>query len=66
MRFNSRSLHSRDSRSAYKLSSSNRNPRRRLLRKTGSPVTVSMTSGPVMNMWLVSRTMKVKSVSAGL
>ena len=33
---------------------------------TSSPVTVLMTSGPVMNMWLVSRTMKMKSVMAGL
>ena len=33
---------------------------------TSSPVTVLMTSGPVMNMWLVSRTMKMKSVIAGL
>ncbi len=33
--------------------------------ETCSPVTVSMTSGPVMNMWLVSWTMNVKSVSAG-
>ncbi|CAB4833441.1 unannotated protein [freshwater metagenome] len=33
---------------------------------TSSPVTVFTTSGPVMNMWLVSRTMKMKSVIAGL
>ena len=33
---------------------------------TSSPVTVFTTSGPVMNMWLVSRTMKMKSVMAGL
>ena len=33
---------------------------------TSSPVTVLITSGPVMNMWLVSRTMKMKSVIAGL
>ena len=32
---------------------------------TDSPVTVLMTSGPVMNMYEVSRTMNVKSVSAG-
>ena len=32
---------------------------------TSSPVTVLTTSGPVMNMWLVSLTMKMKSVSAG-
>jgi len=32
---------------------------------TSSPVTVFTTSGPVMNMWLVSFTMKMKSVSAG-
>jgi len=32
---------------------------------TSSPVTVSTTSGPVMNMWLVSLTMKTKSVIAG-
>ena len=32
---------------------------------TSSPVTVSITSGPVMNMWLVSSTMKTKSVMAG-
>ena len=32
---------------------------------TSSPVTVLTTSGPVMNMWLVSRTMKMKSVIAG-
>ena len=33
---------------------------------TSSPVTVFTTSGPVMNMWLDSRTMKMKSVIAGL
>ncbi len=33
---------------------------------TSSPVTVLTTSGPVMNMWLDSRTMKMKSVIAGL
>ena len=33
---------------------------------TSSPVTVFTTSGPVMNMCEVSRTMKMKSVSAGL
>ena len=32
---------------------------------TSSPVTVLTTSGPVMNMWLDSRTMKMKSVIAG-
>ena len=32
---------------------------------TSSPVTVRTTSGPVMNMWLVPCTMKMKSVSAG-
>ena len=32
---------------------------------TSSPVTVLITSGPVMNMWEVSFTMKVKSVMAG-
>ena len=32
---------------------------------TSSPVTVFTTSGPVMNMWLLSRTMKMKSVIAG-
>ena len=32
---------------------------------TSSPVTVFTTSGPVMNMWLDSRTMKMKSVIAG-
>ena len=32
---------------------------------TSSPVTVLMTSGPVMNMWLVWSTMTVKSVIAG-
>ena len=32
---------------------------------TSSPVTVFTTSGPVMNMWLVSCTMKMKSVMAG-
>src|SRR6056297_3250638 len=35
-------------------------------RVTSSPVTVFTTSGPVMNMWLDSRTMKMKSVIAGL
>ncbi len=34
-------------------------------RVTSSPVTVFTTSGPVMNMWLDSRTMKMKSVIAG-
>src|SRR5674476_1289474 len=34
-------------------------------RVTSSPVTVLTTSGPVMNMWLVSCTMKMKSVIAG-
>ena len=33
---------------------------------TSSPVTVFTTSGPVMNMCDVSRTMKMKSVMAGL
>ena len=33
---------------------------------TSSPVTVFTTSGPVMNMCEVSRTMKMKSVMAGL
>ncbi len=32
---------------------------------TSSCVTVLITSGPVMNMWLVRSTMKMKSVSAG-
>ncbi len=32
---------------------------------TSSPVTVLITSGPVMNMWEVSFTMKMKSVIAG-
>ena len=32
---------------------------------TSSPVTVFTTSGPVMNMCDVSRTMKMKSVMAG-
>ncbi len=32
---------------------------------TSSPVTVLITSGPVMNMWLVLSTMTVKSVTAG-
>ncbi len=35
-------------------------------RVTSSPVTVFTTSGPVMNMWLVPWTMKMKSVIAGL
>ncbi len=35
-------------------------------RVTSSPVTVFTTSGPVMNMLLISRTMKMKSVMAGL
>jgi hypothetical protein len=35
-------------------------------RVTSSPVTVFTTSGPVMNMWLVPWTMKMKSVMAGL
>ena len=35
-------------------------------RVTSSPVTVFTTSGPVMNMWEVSSTMKMKSVMAGL
>ena len=34
-------------------------------RVTSSPVTVFTTSGPVMNMWLVWLTMKMKSVMAG-
>ena len=34
-------------------------------RVTSSPVTVFTTSGPVMNMWEVSRTMNTKSVMAG-
>ena len=33
---------------------------------TSSLVTDLMTRGPVMNMWLVPSTMKMKSVSAGL
>ncbi len=33
---------------------------------TSSPVTVFTTSGPVMNMCELSRTMKMKSVMAGL
>ena len=32
---------------------------------TSSLVTVFTTSGPVMNMWLFSFTIKIKSVSAG-
>ncbi len=32
---------------------------------TSSPVTVLITSGPVMNMWLVPSTISVKSVIAG-
>ena len=32
---------------------------------TSSPVTVLITSGPVMNMWEVWSTMTMKSVSAG-
>ena len=32
---------------------------------TSSPVTAFTTSGPVMNMWDVPRTMKMKSVMAG-
>ena len=32
---------------------------------TSSWVTALMTSGPVMNMWLVDSTMKMKSVMAG-
>ena len=35
-------------------------------RLTSSPVTVLTTSGPVMNIWDFSRTMKMKSVMAGL
>jgi hypothetical protein len=35
-------------------------------RVTSSPVTVLTTSGPVMNICEVSRTMKMKSVMAGL
>ena len=34
-------------------------------KSTSSPVTVRITSGPVMNMWEVSCTMKMKSVIAG-
>ena len=34
--------------------------------ETSSWVTVFTTSGPVMNMWLVCFTMKMKSVRAGL
>src|SRR5215208_5837961 len=34
-------------------------------KETSSPVTLFMTSGPVMNMWLVSSTMNTKSVMAG-
>ena len=34
-------------------------------KSTSSPVTVLITSGPVMNMWLVSLTMNTKSVIAG-
>jgi len=34
--------------------------------ETSSWVTVFTTSGPVMNMWLVFFTMKMKSVRAGL
>ena len=34
--------------------------------ETSSPVTVRTTSGPVMNMCDFSRTMKMKSVMAGL
>ena len=34
-------------------------------KSTSSPVTVLMTSGPVMNMCEVSFTMKMKSVIAG-
>ena len=34
-------------------------------KSTSSPVTVLMTSGPVMNMCEVSFTMKMKSVMAG-
>ncbi len=34
-------------------------------RVTSSPVTVFTTSGPVMNMWVVPFTMKMKSVMAG-
>ena len=34
-------------------------------RVTFSPVTALTTSGPVMNMWLWSFTMRVKSVMAG-
>ena len=33
---------------------------------TSSPVTVRITSGPVMNIWLVWSTMMTKSVSAGV
>jgi hypothetical protein len=32
---------------------------------TSSWVTARITSGPVMNMWLVPSTMKMKSVMAG-
>jgi hypothetical protein len=32
---------------------------------TSSPVTIFTTSGPVMNMWLVSLTITMKSVRAG-
>jgi hypothetical protein len=32
---------------------------------TSSPVTLFMTSGPVINMWLVPSTIKTKSVIAG-
>jgi hypothetical protein len=39
--------------------------RRQLFWVTSSPVTLFITSGPVMNMWLVSSTMKMKSVIAG-
>ena len=35
-------------------------------RVTSSPVTARTTSGPVMNMYAESSTMKTKSVSAGL
>src|SRR5680860_896479 len=34
-------------------------------KETSSPVTVLITLGPVMNMWLVSSTMNMKSVIAG-
>ncbi len=33
--------------------------------ETSSPVTALITWGPVMNIWLVRSTMKVKSMSAG-